>query len=563
MSQRLLTIPEAADALGLPVSGVEALVGAGYLQLDPQAGHLPVSEVKSFQARNSGGGTQTVDDIIADASSPHGAAEDILDALETAIPAMARRAADIVASVFPEAAAWDEEQRRRFERQAAGRFEAIFSVTRSEEPVDDDIFAELADAGGAAAFAGAALPQILLTLRISRDLMVQTAVRTAEERGTQGLALAVVLTRVLPVLDRLTDSVARGYWSAVVTREQEAFARYEHAVEHSGNGVYEVDLLGILQYANPMMAVLCGRDRQSLPGHPVHELLPPIEGGGDVYRMPTIDGWEPLRVTRADGVERELFIQVTERTHEGEPVGFDGIIRDVTAERELERQKDDFVALLTQELRQPLTTILGLGVTLSSYADELPRDRMARMGHSIHVQSERIARLADDLHDISRIRSDRLTVAMRTVDVNVAVEAALRMVSHTADVQTHVEESLRALADGRRLEQVLAHLVENGLRHGAAPVVVLAREEGDSVQISVIDHGEGIPEEDVSGLFAALRPSREHDRLRDRPSGLGLPLARDLVEAMGGRISYEPAPGGGACFTVTVPTPSRTGAARH
>ena len=564
MSQRLLTIDEAADALGLPVTGVEALVGAGYLQLSADDGHLPVSEVKSFQARNSIHAGQSVDDIIADASSPHGAAEDILDALETAIPAMARRAADIVASVFPEAAAWDEDQRRRFEDQAAGRFEAIFSVTRSAEPVDDDsIFAELADAGGAAAFAGAALPQILLTLRISRDLMVQTAVRTAEERGTQGLALAVVLTRVLPVLDRLTDSVARGYWSAVVTREQEAFARYEHAVEHSGNGVYEVDLLGILQYANPMMAVLCGRDRQSLPGHPVHELLPPIEGDGDVYRMPTVDGWEPLRVTRADGVERELFIQVTERTHEGEPVGFDGIIRDVTAERDLERQKDDFVALLTQELRQPLTTILGLGVTLSSYADELPRERMARMGHSIHVQSERIARLADDLHDISRIRSDRLTVALRTVDVRVAVEAALRMVSHTADVQTHVDGSLRALADGRRLEQVLAHLIENGLRHGAAPVVVHAWEEAGSVHISVIDHGEGIPDEDVTGLFAALRPSRAHDRLRDRPSGLGLPLARDLVEAMGGRIGYEPAPGGGACFTVTVATPRRTGVARH
>ena len=563
MSQRLLTIAEAASVLGLPVTGVEALVDAGYLQLDGDAARLPVSEVKSFQARNGTGGTQTIEDILADASGPDGAAEEILDALEAAIPAMARRAADIVASVFPEAAAWDEVQRRRFERQATGRFEAIFSVTRSQEAVDDDIFAELADAGGAAAFAGAALPQILLTLRISRDLMVQTAVRTAEERGTQGLALAVVLTRVLPVLDRLTDSVARGYWSAVVTREQEAFARYEHVVEHSGNGVYEVDLSGNLQYANPMMAVLCGRDRESLQGHPVHELLPPIDGDDDVFRLPTIDGWEPLRVTRADGVERELFIQVTERTHEGEPVGFDGIIRDVTAERELERQKDDFVALLTQELRQPLTTILGLGVTLSSYADELPRDRMARMGHSIHVQSERIARLADDLHDISRIRSDRLMVSLRTVDVNVAVQAALRMISHTADLQTHVEDGLRVLADGRRLEQVLAHLIENGLRHGAAPVVVRAWEEGDDVQISVHDRGDGIPDGDVDGLFAVLRPSRADDRLRDRPSGLGLPLARDLVEAMGGRLAYAHAAEGGACFTVTLPTPRRTGAARH
>lgn len=142
-------------------------------------------------------------------------AERILDAIEAAIPSMASRAADIAAGVFPEAADWDDLERRRFERQTAERFEAIMSVTRRNDLAGGDgIYDELADAGGAAAAAGAPLPPLLLTLRMSRDLMVQTAVQTVDEREPQcNRALAVVLTQVLPIFDRLTDSVTRGYWS--------------------------------------------------------------------------------------------------------------------------------------------------------------------------------------------------------------------------------------------------------------------------------------------------------------------------------------------------------------
>ena len=143
-------------------------------------------------------------------------AERILDAIEAAIPSMASRAADIAAGVFPEAADWDDLERRRFERQAAERFEAIMSVTRRNDLAVDGIYDELADAGGAAAEAGAPLPQLLLALRMSRDLMVQTAVQTVDERGSLS-ALAVVLTQVLPVFDRLTDAVTSGYWSTKLT----------------------------------------------------------------------------------------------------------------------------------------------------------------------------------------------------------------------------------------------------------------------------------------------------------------------------------------------------------
>lgn len=554
MGARLLSVAHAADVLGLPISCVEALVDAGYLDAGSHGG-LAVTDVKAFHARNARGSGETARDVLADIDGPESGAEEILDALEHSIADMARRAADIVATVFPEAAHWSTTERGRFEEQARSRFEAIVAVTRNGGG-DDDLFEDLADAGGAAAFAGAPLPQVLLTLRISRDLMVQTAVTAAEERGTQwGLALAVVLTRVLPVLDRLTDTVARGWWSAVLTREQEAFARYEHVVEHSSNGVYEIDLAGLVRYANPTMALLCGRDRSSLDGRSIVELLPPTDRDLAVYRTPTASAWRSIHVRRADGVEREILLQVTERTDEGRTIGFDGILRDVTAERAFERQKNDFLALITQELRQPLATILGLGVTLESYADELTAERTARMGRAIHLQSERIARLADDLHDISRIESDDLSLTIRSIDLAATVEAALGMLQDSSGISVDVGDGIRVLADSRRLEQVVAHLVENGIRHGRPPVSVHSRVDADHdrITLSVRDQGAGVPAGEFDDVFAPSPAAILDDRRTERASGLGLPLARNLVEAMGGRISHIRPDEGGACFEIVLP----------
>jgi PAS domain S-box-containing protein len=546
-------VSQAADALGLPVTGVVALVEAGYLPRESEE-LIPLSEVKAFQARNAAGAEDTDDDVLRGFDAAGADAEAILDLLERSVDDMARRAANIMSGAFPEAAAWRPEQRASFERQARARFEAIVALTRSET-ADEDLLEELADAGGAAAFAGAPLPQVLLTLRISRDLLVQAAVSAAEELGQlRSIALAVVLTRVLPVLDRLTDTVARGWWTAVLVREQEALARYEHVVEHSGHGVYEVGLDGTVSYANRALARIIGHPVDRIVGQPLTAMLPPLDAaaGSDVYRVPTVTGWRPLRVRRADGVLRELLLQITERTAGGRPVGYDGIVRDVTPERQLEQQKNDFLALATDELREPLATIRGLGVTLAAEAAELPADGVADMGRTIHVQADRIARLADDLHDLSRIRADALTLLLRRVDLAPACTAALGMLAGAEDVEVDVPDDLEVCADPRRLQHVIAHLVENALLHGRAPVRLRAEPVERGTRLEISDAGDGVPPHLVEPLFASLTPSVADDRLRDRRSGLGLPLARSLVEAMGGRISYERHEGT-TRFSVTLP----------
>jgi PAS domain S-box-containing protein len=466
---------------------------------------------------------------------------------------MARRALDIFQSVMPEASIWTAEEQQRFVEQSTARFEAILAVTRAGNDVDGSLLDDLREVGASAAWAGSPLPQLLVVLRISRDLVVQTAVEIAETRGQGSTqALALLLTRVLPALDRLTDALAQGYWAAVIGREETDRARYEHVVEQSSDGIYELDLTGRLSYANPSFQAMVGQSLLELEGARLEHMFQVLgdSGAEALARLDSVsvdNGGEAeatFEALRADGVRREFHVVTFPRTQDGQIVGYQGVVQDVTGVREAERARHEFLAMVTQDLRSPITTILGLGVTLEAYAEELSAERIRRTGASIRRQAERISRVADDLYEVSRLETHSLRLTLRPTDVLGAVDAALSALDDPSGVEVEVPEGVEVLADGRRLELIVASLVENALTHGAPPVQVEAWEESDGVDLVVTDAGPGVPAAAVPTLFT--RPG----------SGIGLFLARGLAEAMGGRVAWEPGPGGqGSTFRVHLRRP--------
>lgn len=552
--KRVLGVDEAAEYLNIPGDAVRALVAQEYL-LPIEVGEggplLAVSDLKGFMARNAPDDDLFADDVGADPKA-------LLDALDGRSEEMARRAFDIFKATFPEAREWPLDEQARFVDQARKRFEAILAVTGQGEDVDEALVADLEAVGAGAAWSGSPLPQLLIVLRISRDLVVQTAVEIAEEHGRHwGLTLSLLLTRVLPAIDRLTDALARGYWAAVLGREEELRERMESLVEHASDGVYEIDLDSRITFANASFAVIVGRSREQLEGQPLSETMLAAPGRIEALMSEAAEEGEnrqvELEIVRPDGVRRLLLVTSFPRRSEGTVVGYQGIVRDVTTERELDRAKNEFVSLVTNDLRSPLSGIMRDGMTLQTGAEQVSVARLRMIGRSIHRQAERMSRLADDLHDVSQLANQSLTLNLRRVEVAEAVEVAAGSVPDPFDLRVDVPASLEVTADVRRLEQVLANLIENGLRHGEPPVVVEADRRGDEVRISVTDHGRGVPDALVPSLFSSLHTVARHDRDPEAGTGLGLFLVKGLVEGMGGRVVYERSGTGGAAFLVFLP----------
>src|SRR5437763_8547206 len=343
-SRRPVSLAKAAEYLDLPAESVESLVETGYLaSLGTGAGgpEFALVDLKAFLARNAENGSGNILDAALESVDPQG----LLDALDGRSDEMARRAFEIFSTVFPESRGWSLSEQARFIDQARARFEAILAVTGQGAEVDEALVGDLQEVGASAAWAGSPLPQLLIVLRISRDLVVQTAVELAEERGRHwGLALSLLLTRVLPAMDRLTDAVARGYWEAVLRREEESRAHYENVVEQSSDGIFEVDLDGVVQFANSSLAVLLGRPAEELQGVPLADVLAPLDALNAFERL-TVDSDERERnevaVVRPDGVRRILEISTSAFRKEGVSAGFQGIVRDITAQRDLDEAKNE------------------------------------------------------------------------------------------------------------------------------------------------------------------------------------------------------------------------------
>lgn len=477
--------------------------------------------------------------------------EELLTQLEASAGAMAERALAIFMQVFPEAASWDDARRAEFVTDSTSRFEAIIQLTR-DGALDDEVAQDLAEIGETAALGGASLPEVLIALRVSRDLVVQTAVELSEtQAGQSGLALSLVLTQVLPAVDMLTDAIARGYWAAIVARETADHERYRSIVEHSSDGFFDIDGHGVLRFANVAFCRQIGAAGHVV-GQPVDEIMP-IDGGIARY-LPPPGGQvvETVQARRADGVERTFELRIGPRrpspSESSEPgdggVGHTVVVRDITEGHRLAVQKNHFIEAISHELRAPLETFLSFSNTLVTQADDMNPDRSRSIGEALRRPAERMARLVDDLADLSRIGTHDLTIQARPASLRSVVEdASNELPDIDLPVSIDIDPKISVMVDPARARQVFANLIENAFDHGAPPVVVAARADGAFVEIDVTDFGEGVPPHRQGTMFEQFGATPH----------VGLPLVRGLVEAMGGRVWYEDEAAPGACFRLTLP----------
>lgn len=224
----------------------------------------------------------------------------------------------------------------------------------------------------------------------------------------------------------------------------------------------------------------------------------------------------------------------------------------------LEQVREEFAAVVAHDLRSTIQVILlQIGVLTRGACDgevRVPIQSLQRIG----LAGERLARMVNDLLDASLIEASRLTLQPEVVSVAEVLRSLidrLRPILGSRDVELRVEgRPPNVLGDPTRLDQIFGNLIENAAKYSSedAPIVVSVRTSSGGALVRVTDRGSGIPPEDIPRLFDRFYQSK---RARAKKSGLGLGLyiARGLVEAHGGRVEVVSRVGEGSTFSVWLP----------
>jgi signal transduction histidine kinase len=222
------------------------------------------------------------------------------------------------------------------------------------------------------------------------------------------------------------------------------------------------------------------------------------------------------------------------------------------ARERADRQRADLVATVAHELRTPLSAVKGFTTTLLRRWDRFSDAQRREMLAAVRSDTDRLARLIGELLDVGRIESGRLDLRRRPVDLARLIDrqvAAQVAAGADADFRVERDPAIGTLqVDADKVEQVLANLLENARRHGSGTVTVRLEVCTEGVAITVSDRGRGVPAEQAGLIFQ--RFWRDD---RSGGTGLGLYVARGIVEAHGGTIGVGRAPGGGAAFRFTLP----------
>lgn len=221
---------------------------------------------------------------------------------------------------------------------------------------------------------------------------------------------------------------------------------------------------------------------------------------------------------------------------------------------ELERLRAEFLATTSKELRAPLARIAGHSATLVDHWPELEDGARRDLAMRIASNAEELNRTVVELIDLSRLEAESTNPEAEAFDVGSEMQRTiegLRTLLPSHRIQLHAPAGIKAFADPSVLRRVVAALVHNAARFSLEDSLIIARarESNGDVVVSVDDHGIGVPPSETERIFEPFyRAERDAGGF-----GIGLAVARRLVEAQGGRIWVEPAEGRGSTFIFTLP----------
>jgi len=322
---------------------------------------------------------------------------------------------------------------------------------------------------------------------------------------------------------------------------------------HMADGVVAFEKDGGMIHINPAAAGMLGRSHES--GSTAEEIFPNADLSALAELQPGL--FHEMDYTTGQRVLKVFFA----RYGQAEGGGMLAVIHDITEQHKLERSQREFVANVSHELRTPLTNIRGYTDTIIESGDDLDSATRARFLKVVSGEADRMTNIVKDLLTLSRLDYETLEVNMGRVDLVDLAGSSLESMSIEAEKKKLTlfdkmpEGTLMVTGDRARLQQVVVNIISNAIKYNrpGGSVTVSAERDEKYISLRVSDTGIGVPEGDIPHIFERFY---RVDKARSRSyggTGLGLPIAKQIVELHGGTMTFESVFGEGSTITVRLP----------
>jgi PAS domain S-box-containing protein len=410
------------------------------------------------------------------------------------------------------------------------------------------------------ALAGETVTGVIMAFHADAKEPRWLSVNAAPIRLPSGEALGAVIT--------FTDVTERRQLE--VERER-LYAEVEATISAIADGIIVYDTSGAIVRMNPTVKALWGDRAGNAVGVLTDEIIFPFLSTQEnpTVAVEMLPVWQALRGETIHGLTglfrppggKEIWLSISAapiRTTSGRIIGGILSLTDISALHELQQRQEDFLRIVSHDLRNPLTIIQGRTQVLASILQDAGGDGDVRESvEAIQRSTQRMNAMIQDLVDVTRLESGQLPLETQPVDLPAYLRNLLMRTETMLDysrIQVEIVADLPpVLADYNRLERIVINLLSNALKYSppGAPVIVRARQEDDMVRVAVTDNGAGIPAEELPRLFQ--RYYRVAGTRATEGIGLGLYITRLLVEAHGGRVGVESEVGNGSTFYFMLP----------
>ncbi|MCD6309297.1 MAG: GAF domain-containing protein [Candidatus Eremiobacteraeota bacterium] len=238
------------------------------------------------------------------------------------------------------------------------------------------------------------------------------------------------------------------------------------------------------------------------------------------------------------------------------------VFRDITGERELQKEKMDFLAGISHDIKNPLASIKGYSMTLLRFRHKLSEKEQDEYLRIITSEIDHLNRLLDNMIELSRVESEVLKVKQENIEPEQMIQRIFnlyRIISPAHEFKLKKEGKPLVFADPILLYQILDNLISNAVKYspGGGEILVGIKPSGKKVKLWVEDEGAGIPPDEMESVFERYKRGKGKSTKKITGKGLGLYITKKLLEKMQGDISVKNRKGGGARFVIHLPGVSR------